>query len=403
MQLFGFDVPMFVIIIVVVLLIPTVLRRMARRAGKAVGAATAARPRDTPAGPGVVRSSSQTVTMTSVPGANIEVTVRTSGDVNGVPDISVQNGTLGSPLRGSLGVAEVTSVSSWGTDADRVGLELDAIGAPKRNVSAPLPSGLKLENGDRVYVLIDPEDDQDVSILPASMTGGQSLPKGGNRLDALVLGPQLLKSGSQASGVVKSAEPQPLGNPALAAHGMSKWLLELEVQPERGWPYRAELTITLSTPEKAARIAHPGAEVLLRYDPEDPKTLSIDSIAMGYGDPYESLKAFSGGMGGVNTAAASGMGGMGGFGGAPDVSVTTRTADAGSGDYKVVLEEGGDKKIHAIKTLRDVRPDLSLKAAKDIVESRWETVIVENVSEARAESIRAMFEAAHARVSVRRI
>jgi ribosomal protein L7/L12 len=144
--------------------------------------------------------------------------------------------------------------------------------------------------------------------------------------------------------------------------------------------------------------------VLLRYDPEDPKTLSIDSIAMGYGDPYESLKAFSTGVTGMNATAMSGMTGASGFGGPPDVSVTTtRTFEAGGGDYKVVLEDGGDKKIHAIKTLRDVRPDLSLKAAKDIVESRWETVIVENVSEGKAESIRALFEAAHARASVRRI
>jgi hypothetical protein len=30
--------------------------------------------------------------------------------------------------------------------------------------------------------------------------------------------------------------------------------------------------------------------VPLRYDPAEPQTVTIDSIAMGYGDPYEAVR-----------------------------------------------------------------------------------------------------------------
>ncbi len=193
-------------------------------------------------------------------------------------------------LKGELGVGEVISTSSI-TGSPVVSLELDAIGAPKRRVTADAIPGQSLDAGDRVYVQIDPNDRSAVTILPPSMTGGQTLPRGMNRLDALVLGPQILKAGAKAKAVVKAAEHIAMGEPVLAARGFSKWKLELEVTPERGWPYRTELTTSLSSPEKAARIAHVGAEFPVRYDPEDQKTVAIDSIALGYGDPYESIKS----------------------------------------------------------------------------------------------------------------
>jgi ribosomal protein L7/L12 len=363
MQLFGSYVP--IVIIVVLLLLPTVVRRIARRAGGAAGAAAAGR---APRADSAPSGAAQTATMPAASDAAVTVTF----------------GAAVSQMKGELGVAEVMSLSTGQSVPTEVELELDAIGAPKRRVSAAVPAGLVLERGDRIYVLVEPGSDQTVSILPPSMTGGQSLPKGSNRLDAVVLGPQLLRMGHKASGIVKAAEPRPLANEALAARGMSKWYLELEVQPEQGWPYRAELTITLSTPEKAARIAHTGAEVQLRYDPEDPKTISIDSIAMGYGDPYASIATSVGAIAGGRSAAEP-------------VNATATTP----GDYKVVLVDGGEKKVHAIKTLRDIRPDLSLKGAKDIIESRWETSLLEGVSESQAQAIRAMFEKAGARVEVR--
>ena len=346
MQLFGSH-SAFIVVVVVLVLLPSILRRLARRAGKAAGSAKSAR---------------QTATMTApLAGFDTPVVVETTV----------------TQTKGELGVAKVLSLSSGLSGPTQVELELDAISAPKRRVSAEVPAGLVLERGDRIYVLVDPGNNETVSILPASMTGGQTLPKDGNRLDALVLGPQILKVGKKAKGIVKTAEPRPLANEALAARGMSKWYLELEVQPEQGWPYRAELTITLSTPEKTARIAHAGAEVLLRYDPEDQKTVAIDSIAMGYGDPYASLA----------TVTAS--------------VTTTGFSMATGGDYKVVLIDGGDDKIHAIKTLREVRPDLSLKDAKDIIESRWETSLLEGVSESQAQTVRRMFEKSGAHVEVR--
>ena len=346
MQLFGSHIA-FVAVVVVLVLLPTVLRRLARRAGKAAGSAKSVR---------------QTATTTAPPaGFDAPVVVQTTV----------------TQTKGELGVGKVLSLSSGLSGPTQAELELDAIGAPKRRVSAAVPAGLILERGDRIYVLVDPGNNETVSILPTSMTGGQALPKDGNRLDALVLGPQILRVGKKAKGIVKTTEPRPLANEALAAQGMSKWYLELEVQPEQGWPYRAELVITLSTPEKATRIAHAGAEVLLRYDPEDQKTVAIDSIAMGYGDPYTSL----------DTVTAS--------------VATTGFAMASGGDYKIVLIDGGDNKIHAIKTLREVRPDLSLKDAKDIIESQWETSLLEVVSESQAQTVRRMFEKSGARVEVR--
>jgi hypothetical protein len=50
------------------------------------------------------------------------------------------------------------------------------------------------------------------------------------------------------------------------------------------------LVISFTTLEKAQRAARVGAEVPIRYDPMDRQTFAIDSIAMGYGDPYEAVR-----------------------------------------------------------------------------------------------------------------
>lgn len=243
-------------------------------------------------------------------------------------------GAGGLAVSPNLAVAEVLSVSSAATGTPLATLELDAIGAPKRRVTAEPGAAQTLERGQRLYVLVDPDDPSSVSVAPLSATSGQTLPEGSNRLDALVLGPQILQQGAKGKGVVKSAESTPMGNPALAGRGFSKWVLSIEVTPERGWPFTAELTTTLSTPEKAARIAHAGAEVPIRYDPDDTKTIAIDSIALGYGDPYAQVQAMAG---------------------APSVTVRT-----------TVL--GGPDKIQQIAVVRKMVPGMSLKAAKDLVE-----------------------------------
>jgi ribosomal protein L7/L12 len=347
-----------VVMAVVVLLVLLAIRRGVRRAR-------------------TVRKTVESMTGTAMTGNAFQV------QINSAIAAAIERATAATPVsrmnmalppEGSIGVADVLSVSSLGSGEPDVTLELDAIGAPKRRVMARVTEGQTLARGDRVYVVLDPADPSTVSIAPASMTGGQSLVQGANRLDPLVLGPQILKSGARAKGVVKSAESLPMAESVLAARGFSKWRLELEVTPERGWPYRAELTTSLSTPEKAARIAHAGAQVPLRYDPEDPPTIAIDSVEMGYGNPYENVMAREPGIGSTVT-----------------VSVT--------GYAQVVLIDAGHDKIGVIKALCDVPPGLSLKEAKNFVEGA-PSVLKGLVSDAEAEKIRQVLEAAGATVRI---
>jgi hypothetical protein len=191
------------------------------------------------------------------------------------------------PQPGWLGVAEFLSSSTTFDGSRQLSLELDAIGGPKRRVTADVPANQNVpySSGDRLYVQLDPRNPDTVTI-PSSTSGGHILPAGSNRLDPIVLGPEVLRSGAVGTAVVRNATSEALANPALAARGFSKWLLELEVTPERGWPYRAELSTSVSTPEKVARICVAGAQVPVRYDPDDPKSIVIDAVAMGYGNPY---------------------------------------------------------------------------------------------------------------------
>ena len=192
--------------------------------------------------------------------------------------------------RGNLGVAQVAALSPTETTATAITLDIDAIGAPLRRltieqvIDGPAPGV-----GDRVYILIDPDDPACAALLPPSMSGGQAIPPGANRLDPLVLGPRLLEAGAKATGTIRTAAELPMADRKLAEAGCSKWRLDIGVQPEAGVAYQATLTIALTSPEKAARIARPGATVPLRYDPADPQTFAIDSPAMGYPNPYDEV------------------------------------------------------------------------------------------------------------------
>ena len=69
-----------------------------------------------------------------------------------------------------------------------------------------------------------------------------------------------------------------MNNPALEAKGCSKWQLVIDVKPEDGRPpYQATLVISFTNPEKEERAARVGAEVPLRYDPMDRRSLSTKS------------------------------------------------------------------------------------------------------------------------------
>ena len=69
-------------------------------------------------------------------------------------------------------------------------------------------------------------------------------------------------------------------------------------------------------------------------------------------------------------------------------------------EFTVILTAGGDKKINVIKEVRDVRPDLGLKEAKDLVEGAPQNV-KENVSKQEAEEVKKKLEEAGASVTIK--
>ena len=208
--------------------------------------------------------------------------------------------------RGKLGVAIIVSIIPSNGLNSQITMDIDTIGqAPKRVILTQQIVGLAPSPGTRLYFLYDPQNPSNMALPPAGMMGGQnlSLGVGSNRLDPLVLGPQLLQIGAKASGTVLSANKIPLNDHILEEKGYSKWELLLSVLPQNSTvPFQANLTISLSSAEKVAKISHSGAQIPLRYDPLDLQTVSIDSIAMGYPDPYESLlKLFTDQLANVKT------------------------------------------------------------------------------------------------------
>ena len=77
-------------------------------------------------------------------------------------------------------------------------------------------------------------------------------------------------------------------------------------------------------------------------------------------------------------------------------------SDAGSAeektDFKVTLQEIGDKKINVIKAVREVTT-LGLKEAKDLVEAA-PSVIKEGIGKEEADQIKEKVEAAGAKVTI---
>lgn len=180
---------------------------------------------------------------------------------------------------------------------------------PERATLAPSPSGagvkvttVSADGGSPVEVDLGNDSVRDVVALSprlrehsqlgiAKVVSISATATTAKQLDALVLGPQFLLEGAKATGSIVSAVQQPMNNPALEAKGCSKWQLVIDVKPEDGSsPYQATLAISFTNPEKAQRAARVGAGVPLRYDPMDRQTFAIDSIAMGYGDPYETVR-----------------------------------------------------------------------------------------------------------------
>lgn len=69
-------------------------------------------------------------------------------------------------------------------------------------------------------------------------------------------------------------------------------------------------------------------------------------------------------------------------------------------EFDVVLESAGDKKIGVIKAVREIKRELQLKEAKDLVDSAPQALLV-SVNRGTADAARAKLEAAGATVTVR--
>jgi large subunit ribosomal protein L7/L12 len=75
-------------------------------------------------------------------------------------------------------------------------------------------------------------------------------------------------------------------------------------------------------------------------------------------------------------------------------------AEEEKGEFDVVLEAAGDKKIQVIKVVREVVSGLGLKEAKDLVESAPKSLL-EGVAKEAAEAAKTKLEEAGAKVSLK--
>ena len=196
---------------------------------------------------------------------------------------------VGSDLRenGVLGVGTILAIAMEGALA-KVTVEVDSVVEPKRVLTTEQSmSEFRYGVGDRAYLFLSPTDRNALALAPLSLTGGAKLDKALNRLDPLVLGPQLLREGRKGMGTVETCEQRSVSNVALAGMGMQKWHLRMRIVPENGEAaYEAEQDVTFTTADKVARICVVGAQVPVRYDANDRMTFSTDTVAMGYADPY---------------------------------------------------------------------------------------------------------------------
>ncbi len=97
---------------------------------------------------------------------------------------------------------------------------------------------------------------------------------------------------------------------------------------------------------------------------------------------------------GVSAAAPMMMGAMPAGAGAAAEPVEEKTA------FTVMLTASGDGKINVIKAVREIRADLGLKEAKDLVDGAPKEVL-SNVKKEEADSAKAKLEAAGATVEIK--
>ena len=99
---------------------------------------------------------------------------------------------------------------------------------------------------------------------------------------------------------------------------------------------------------------------------------------------------------GVSAAAPMMMGAMPASAG----GAAAEAEDEGKAMYNIVIAEAGATKIAVIKAVREIRPDLGLKEAKDLVDAAPKE-IKQNVPKDEAEAAKAKLEAAGAKVELK--
>lgn len=97
---------------------------------------------------------------------------------------------------------------------------------------------------------------------------------------------------------------------------------------------------------------------------------------------------------GVSAAAPVAMAGAPAAGGAPQEAAEEKSA------YTIHLADAGAQKIAVIKAIREIRPELGLKEAKDLVDAAPKEVKA-NVAKADAEEAKKKLEAAGAKVELK--
>ena len=193
---------------------------------------------------------------------------------------------------GELAVGDVVAITPTSDGSLSIQIDVIKIAQPHQTVFClqHFPGPPPFTVGDRVYLKLDTlTPPRSGHIMPEEFTKGQKIPRTGNRVDMVVLAQELLFAGAKAQARVNSAVQQPLAE-TYTQQGISKWELELSIFPEDGTaPYQGGASLGVSSPDKAAVISQAGTTLPIRYDPNDPQTFTIDTIALGWGDPKLAL------------------------------------------------------------------------------------------------------------------
>ena len=88
------------------------------------------------------------------------------------------------------------------------------------------------------------------------------------------------------------------------------------------------------------------------------------------------------------------------MGAMPAAGAAAEAADEGKAMYNIVIADAGAQKIAVIKAVREIRPDLGLKEAKDLVDAAPKE-IKQNVPKDEAEVAKGKLEAAGAKVELK--